>query len=426
MAKNNGNKFSWGVATSAHQIEGSLQNDMTDWEARGRFEQSGNSPLVGRATDHWQRWEEDFKLLKELGVNSYRFSIEWARIEPDPGHINYDAIEQYRRMIDRLLEYGISPMVTLHHFSNPTWLHQHSPWHRPEASDAFAKYVHIIAPKLLKNVPLVVTFNEPMVWLLAAYADGKFPPGFSDFRILSGALYTMLHAHRRAYDIIKAECGPTQIGIAHNLIVFKEGREGHIIDGKIKRLVHEFYNIMIPQAFVENRLYFNFPFILNINTPIELDNKVDFWGINYYYRMRVQFKPSLKLPFKFYFAPPSESKKTDMGWEIYAKGLHQVCDWMSEYKKPLYITENGIASKDDNKRVKYLQKHLKTLNKIRDKYPDLEGYYHWTFLDNYEWLVGYEAQFGLCGVDFNNGLDREIKPSGYFYRDHILADLKDS
>jgi beta-glucosidase len=413
--------FLWGVATSAHQIEGHLRNDMTEWESQGRFRSNGNNPIVGNAIDHWHRWENDFMLLKELGVNSYRFSVEWARLEPEPGRFDHKAIDQYRRMIGRLIEYGIVPMVTLHHFSNPAWLHIRCPWHRPEAATAYVNFAKIVSRELLENVPLVISFNEPMVWLLAAYGDAKFPPGFSDLRILSGALYSMLCAHRQAYDLIKADHPNISIGLAHNLIVFKEGRTGHFIDTKITQMIHEYYNMLIPRSFVENRLKFCFPLVFNIDMPIELENKIDFWGINYYYRMHVRFNPSLKLPFRLYFNPPAEHKKSDLGWEIYAKGLRRVCGWMNEFGKPLYITENGIAAEDDTRRVAYLTKHLNILKELKKEFPKISGYYHWSLMDNYEWLIGYKARFGLCHVDFDNDLKRTIKPSGHFYRDFILS-----
>ncbi|MGB5138852.1 MAG: family 1 glycosylhydrolase, partial [Candidatus Zixiibacteriota bacterium] len=185
-------EFLWGVSTSAFQIEGQIENDITDWEKLGRFRTGGEDPLYQRAADHWQRWEQDFGLLKSLGVNSYRFSVEWARIEPERGKFDAAALDQYSRMLDRLLELGITPMLTLHHFTHPTWFHHETPWHSPESVDAFTEFSRRVIERLGVRVPLFITINEPMVWLLAGYLDAKFPPGERDVHRLADALHNML------------------------------------------------------------------------------------------------------------------------------------------------------------------------------------------------------------------------------------------
>ncbi|MBD3401896.1 family 1 glycosylhydrolase [candidate division GN15 bacterium] len=413
------NNFLWGVATSAFQIEGRIENDMTDWERQGRFRTEQYDPVAGDTADHWRRWEDDFELLKQLGVNSYRFSVEWARIEPTPGQFNQRALDQYSRMIDRLLEKGITPMLTLHHFTHPTWFHERSPWHRSDAPESFMPFVQVVTEKLLDRVPLVVTINEPLVWLLAAYGEGKFPPGYKDLQLMMVALQRMLEAHRLAYDHIKSRRADTQVGIAHNFIVFKRARLNHLFDRHLKPLIHRFYNIMIPEAFQTNRLLYQFPLVLAYDEEIELDNRIDFWGINYYYRMHVRFRFNLERPFDVMFIPRSGEGQSDLGWEIYPKGLRKICKWLEFTGKPLYITENGIAAGDDQLRAEFLKKHLDSLRKaIDDGYP-VRGYYHWSFLDNYEWLEGTRAKFGLYHVDFENDYRRSLKPSGALYREYI-------
>lgn len=411
--------YLWGVATSAYQIEGRIDNDMLRWETSGRFRRGDFNPLVGDACDHWQRWENDFRLLKDLGVNSYRFSIEWARVEPEPGQFNRHALDQYSRMIDRLLEHGITPMLTLHHFTHPVWFHTRSPWHAASSLGAFTRLTEHITNRLLDRIPLVVTINEPLVWLLAAYADAKFPPGYRDLNLVMMALHNMLLAHRDAYDMIKSRYPSVRVGIANNFIVFKRARLNHLFDRRLKPMIHRFYNLMIPEAFLYNRLHFHFPLVLSYDRTIDLDDKIDFWGVNYYYRLHVRFRFSLERPFEMMFIPRSGNGLSDLGWEIYPKGLRKVCDWLRFTGKPLYITENGVAAEDDRLRLEFLKKHLDVIDRaLQDGLP-IRGYFHWSLLDNYEWLEGTRARFGLYRTDFNNRLARTLKPSGEWYREYI-------
>jgi beta-glucosidase len=411
--------FLWGVASSAFQIEGGIENDMTLWERDGGFRREGRDPRIGQSTDHWRRWEHDFELLNALGVNSYRFSLEWSRIEPRPGEFNEEAIAVYRRMLERLHEMGIVPMLTLHHFTHPLWFHENSPWHEDASLDSWHRYVEVVADRLLDLAPLVVTFNEPVVWSLAAYGDARFPPGERNLDRMMDALYHMLLAHRWAYEHIKSRYPPTQIGMAKNFIVFKQVRSDSQLDRQIKRLLWRFYNMMLPQAFRDNRLAFKFPLLLSYDRAVALDDAIDFWGINYYYRMHVRFRLKLGKPFEMLFLSRSGQGQSDLGWEIYPRGLYRVCRWLKSFEKPLYITENGIAAADDRLRVKFLNTHLEVLKKvIADGYP-VRGYYHWSLLDNYEWLEGKAARFGLYRVDYDHDCARSIKPSGRLYRRYI-------
>ncbi len=177
MTEPTNGQFLWGVATSAYQIEGGIQNDH-NCETRSRLLMQRHSQVLeaGIAADHWNRWNADFDLLPQLGVNSYRFSIEWARLEPEPGRYDEAAFAAYRSMIDSLLARGITPMVTLHHFTHPAWFHKLSPWHEDSSIERFQAFVEEVSRRLLKRVPYVITFNEPLVWLLAGYGDAKFPP----------------------------------------------------------------------------------------------------------------------------------------------------------------------------------------------------------------------------------------------------------
>jgi beta-glucosidase len=420
----NNNKFLWGVATSAFQIEGSIENDMTRWEREGKFRLDGKNPLYKNGVDHWNRWEEDFRLLKDLHVNAYRFSIEWARIEPESGKISVTALDRYDRMIDRLLDYDITPMLTLHHFSHPVWFHKLSPWHKKESVDTFARFAELVASRVKDRVGLFIIFNEPLVWLLAGYGDGKFPPGEKNIRKMMTALFNMLTAHRQAYDIIKSNDSSAEIGMAQNFIIFDAARKSSFLDKKLQDLVHYFYNLMIPEAFGSNCLRCHFPLLLHCNRDIPLDNKIDFWGINYYFRMHLRFKLNPFRPFQMLFDQRSSEGRSDLGWETYSTGIYRVMDWLRFTGKPFYITENGIATDDDERRLAFLRFHLGVVDwALKENFP-LKGYFHWSFLDNYEWLEGYSARFGLLDVDHEKDMMRTIRRSGAEYAAHIRLNLK--
>ncbi len=419
MNHQDNDRFMWGVSTSAFQIEGDIENDIINWERLGRFQNGNGSPKYGRCTEHWQRWQQDFQLLKELNVNSYRFSVEWARIEPTRGKFDQSALDQYSRMVDRLLELEITPMLTLHHFTHPEWFHRESPWHSDASVTAFAAFAEEVVRRLGDRVSKYITINEPMVWLLAGYLDAKFPPGEKNVRHLADALHNMLLGHAQAYDLIKSVNPSAQVGIANNFIVFKSAQKWNPLDKKIKRLIHSFYNMCIVDAFRDNIVRIKFPLVFNYERPIALDDKIDFWGVNYYYRMHVRFKLSFKYPFELFFRDRSGSGFTDLGWEIYARGLAKVLEWLRHTGKPIYVTENGIATQDDDKRLAYMKQHLAILDDSVRGNPQVRGYYYWSLMDNYEWLVGYDARFGLYEVDFSNDLKRTLRPSGKYFSEHV-------
>jgi beta-glucosidase len=416
------NTFLWGVATSAYQIEGGISNDHSRFAPNSRISKKSMVEFdAGRATDHWSRWEADFQFLKNLGVNSYRFSIEWARLEPEKGRFDTSAFDQYGIMIDRLLELGITPMLTLHHFTHPTWFHQQTPWHSSDSVSAFCDFVREVERRLLDRVPYVITFNEPLVWLLAAYGDAKFPPAERNLTRMMDSLCNMLAAHRKTYEYLKDRHPSMQIGIAHNMIAFRRARQANMLDGEIKRRLHRFYNLLIPRAFTTNRVEFRFPFVLNYTRQVQLDNKIDFWGVNYYYRMHVRFRLRPFRPFEMLFVPRSKHGLSELGWEIYPRGLYKACRWLRFTDKPIIITENGIATEDDSKRVRFLERHLHFMEELRKEGVPIRGYFHWSLMDNFEWLLGTKARFGLYYVNYDNDLERELKPSGRFYANHITT-----
>ena len=237
------------------------------------------------------------------------------------------------------------------------------------------------------------------------------------------ALTHMIEAHVAVYDHIKQINPEANIGIAKNFIVFKARNSWNPFDNGVQDLIHNFYNLMLIRAFSTNRMEFNFPFLLKYSQPIAIDNKIDFWGINYYYRMMVNFRINLKQPFRLSFIRDAKQGYSDLGWENYSKGLMKVFKWLRETGKPVVITENGIAAEDDRKRVEYLRTILKKVKKGRKKNYPLKGYFHWSFLDNYEWLEGRSARFGLVHIDYADNYRRSLKESARYYADYIRGAL---
>ena len=407
--------FLWGIATSAFQQEGYIENDMTDWETLGCFKENGKNPMYGNGSAYWKRWRKDFKLLPELNINAYRFSIEWARIEPHPGQYDRKALNTYKKMIGELHRMGIRPMLTLHHFTHPRWFHSTCPWHEEQSVEYFTRYCDVLLEELGKQVSYYITFNEPLVWALAAYADAKFPPGEKNLDHMMAALKHMLMAHRIIYDRIKQINKQARVGIAKNFIIFKPGRSWFLPDQGVCRLIENFYNFMLLNAFQKNRLTCKFPFLLDYDQEIQLDDAIDFWGINYYYRMHAAFRMSLKKPIALYFKNESKAGMSAMGWENYPKGLKRVIRWVRQTGKDMMITENGIATNDDQARMDYIRKHIKIVRKAVKKGIPLKGYFYWTLLDNYEWLEGKAARFGLISVDYDKDYKRSPRESARYF-----------
>jgi len=184
--------FTFGVATSAYQVEGGIENDWSAWERAGRLKDP--QARCGRAVDHWGRYREDYRLARAVGARAFRISLEWARLEPEPGRFDGQALEAYRERLLAMRAEGLRPVVTLHHFTHPTWFHARSPWHRPESVEAFRRHARACAPLLEGLDPLLITFNEPMVLLLGGYLQGLMPPGLADGRACMAALENLVRA----------------------------------------------------------------------------------------------------------------------------------------------------------------------------------------------------------------------------------------
>jgi beta-glucosidase len=412
--------FLWGVATSAHQIEGN--NVDSDWWA---FEQIPgkikHGDVSGDATNHYNLLEEDTKLIKNLGVKLYRFSIEWAKIEPKKGEFNLEVLEHYRREILLLKKHNIISMVTLHHFTLPLWVADRGGWTNPKVVDYFLNYVKKVEKYLGKELGLVVTINEPLVVLAAGYVNGEFAPGIKD-RLdlaLKGAIH-MLKAHAKAYHYLKSRKPSLKIGLAHHLRIFQAKRAWHPFDHIAASQLDQLFNWSFVEV-LKTGHYKAKAGKLKVDEMIpEAKGTQDFFGFNYYSRDMVKYDSSSASMMTLNVKEGSAT--TDMGWEIYPEGMLKLLkDIHKMYPAlPIYITENGIADSKDEKRQKFLEDHLRVVHQAIEKEIPVVAYCYWSLLDNFEWAHGFGPRFGLYHVDYEN-FSRTLRKSGAQYKKIIKA-----
>jgi len=384
--------FLWGVATSAFQLEGSPYADWTTWDAI-----LDTNPDV---TSHYRLYREDLDLLKELGVNAYRFSLEWSRIQPRENTWDDEALQHYQDIVQILLENNIEPMVTIHHFTHPLWFIKKYPWHEDASVEKFLEYVEKILTTL-RGVRYWITFNEPYVLLLGGYLEGCMPPGIKDVSLTLRALQNILRCHARAYDIIHAAVPQAMVSVAHNMASFAPWQSWNPFDRMLSRIAKYFYNHSLLDAFMNGMVQVKFPYKKVIEIPVSIKGKLDFFGVNYYTRMHIRFNPFKKMGIELRHRDIDGHGLTDIGWEIHPHGLEKVLRYASKLAVPLIITENGIATHDVQKKTKFLREHIDTLEKCMKKGIDIRGYFYWSLIDNYEWLQGLDARFGLYRVDFD-------------------------
>ncbi|MEW6107789.1 MAG: family 1 glycosylhydrolase [Nitrospirota bacterium] len=384
--------FLWGVATSAFQLEGSPHADWTSWD-----EILSAKPAV---TSHYELYKEDLALLKNLGVNSYRFSLEWSRIQPRENMWDEKAIEHYQEIIDILRNDGIEPMVTLHHFTHPLWFIKKYPWHEDESAGHFSVYVEKML-STLKGVRYWITFNEPYVLILAGYFEGCTPPAVESAPLGIKALTNILKCHAGAYDIIHAKCPNAQVSVAHNMAALAPWKKWNPMDKLLAKIAKYFYNHSLLDAFLTGRLRLAFPFQKELEFDVPIKGKLDFFGVNYYTRIHLRFNPLKKMGVEMRHLDIDGHGLTDMGWEIHPRGLEKVLRYASRLNVPLIITENGIATKDSQKKIRFMKKHIDVVEQCKKQGMDIRGYFYWSLIDNYEWLQGLDARFGLYKVDFD-------------------------
>lgn len=405
--------FLWGVATSAFQLEGSPHADWSSWETI-----LSEKPEL---TNHYELYREDLGLLKNLGVNAYRFSLEWSRMQPREHVWDEKAIEHYQEIIAILRRDGIEPMVTLHHFTHPLWFIKKYPWHEDRSVDKFLAYVER-AVSAMGDVKYWITFNEPYVLVLAGYFEGCTPPAIKSATLGIRALANILKAHAGAYDIIHAAYPHARVSVAHNMAALAPWKKWNPFDRLLARVAKYFYNHSLLDAFLTGSLRIKFPFKEELSIPVPIKGKLDFFGVNYYTRIHMRFNPLKKMGVEMRHSDIDGHGLTDMGWEIHPYGLEKVLRYASRLNVPLIITENGIATKDSQKKIRFMKKHIDVVEHCIEQGLNIRGYFYWSLIDNYEWLQGLDARFGLYRVDFET-LER-IPTNAAAYYSYMIKNRK--
>ncbi len=400
--------FLWGTCTSSHQVEGNNRNnDWWQWEQREGHILNGDKS--GLACDWWQNAEGDLDLAAEMGTNAHRISLEWSRIEPQPGVFDDTALDRYRQILQGMIDRGIEPMVCLHHFSNPMWLVEKGDFNADSVVEGFRRYTDRVVEKLGDLIPKWLTFNEPMVYVYLRYLDGKFPSPYKrGFMAGREATVNLMRCHAAAYHTIKEHYPAAPVSIAKQLRVFEAPPGGNALDSWWAGQVSRLFNRAWLNALSTGRLQRPF----GRGTVKHLANSFDFIGINYYTRSFVRFPPRKGFIEETWAA---DAVVSDGGYgEVYPYGLYQVIRQALPYKKPIYITENGLPDRDDRLRPAFILDHLRQIwHAISFCYPVM-GYYHWSLVDNFEWERGWTQRFGLIGMDPQTQ-QRAWRPSGHLY-----------
>ena len=371
--------FLWGAATSAYQVEGSIEaNDWYDWE---RVEPPRVAGPAGIACDHVHRYPEDIELLARVGLNSYRFSVEWSRVEPEEGRFDADWLRHYRAVAACCRGHGLAPVVTLHHFSNPRWIARDGGWEDGATPERFARYCEVTAEALEDLPALVITINEPNIPALLGYENGVFPPGICDRETRLRVTETFIEGHRLAVAAIRRALPTVPVGMALAMADWQALPGGERELDEIRRLREDVF--------------------------LEAVRGDDFVGVNAYTRHRIGAdgwvgnEPGVEL--------------TTAGYEFWPEALEATLRraWiLTGGRMPLIATESGIATDDDSRRIEYVNRAVAGMRRAMADGIDVRGFLYWSALDNYEWQHGYSQRFGMIAVDRATQA-RTVKPSAW-------------
>jgi beta-glucosidase len=387
--------FLWGTATAAHQVEGNnTNNNWWKWEQDGHTRHKS-----GPACDWWGgRWKEDMDRVAETGQNAHRFSVEWSRIQPEPGQWDESALERYRAMLRGMLERGITPMVTLHHFSDPVWLAEKGGWETDAIVPLFEKFVRKVVEALKEYVSLWCTINEPNIYALSGYVTGEFPPGKHNLKLAMTVIANMLKAHAAAYRAIHEIQPEARVGYALHYRPMVAARPWFPLDVLMRNIQYNGLNMAFPSGI--SRGVMKTP-IGNFRVP-EAKGTQDFFGLNYYSVDTVKFDltNAKELFGRRYYPADSDFSGTNFIANI-PTGIFDSLKWVTNMHPnlPILITENGVEDADDKMRPRYLAQHVQQIWRAVNFNWPVKGYFHWSLVDNFEWERGWTQRFGLWGLD---------------------------
>ena len=408
--------FLWGTASSSHQHEGgNTNNQWWAWEQQpGRIWHDDRSD---DACGWWRDAEPDLDRAAALGLNAHRLSLEWSRIEPEEGVFDERAITRYRAILQSLHARGLTPMVTLHHFTNPLWLEAQGGWLNPGTPERFARYVAYAVRQLADLCELWCTINEPTVYTGMSYLQGLWPPGETSALLARRVLVMMLRGHAAAAEAIHSAGPRHRVGIVHNFHIVSPGTR-KLRDLLVTSLADDVINGVILNALRTGR----------IARPVGsgtwripgLRDSCDFFGLNYYSRSRVVFDPRAPgWTFSRGYIPDhvEQSDRNSRGeayGEIYPAGLYHALKRLHRLNLPIYITETGLPDHDDDQRPRFLLSHLSEVYRAMEEGVDVRGVFIWSLVDNFEWSEGWDLRFGLYALDEQTG-QRTLRPSGALY-----------
>jgi beta-glucosidase len=397
--------FLWGAATAAHQVEGGNHNQWSVWELENakaksvqavyhydeyeswsRIKDQANKAenyVSGDLADHYHRYEEDFDLLKQMNMNAFRFSVEWSRIEPSEGVWDAAEIAHYKKYAETLKQKGIEPVVTLFHFTLPVWFTEKGGFERRDNVKFFTRFAEKIISELGTSVRLIITINEPEVYATESYWHQNWPPGQRSWYKWLKVVNNMAYAHKKAARAIHDLNRRYRVSIAKNSNFFYPGDDAWLsrVSANIMQYAQDDYFIR------------------------KVIGHCDFLGVNYYFSNRVYG----------YRIHNPDVKMSDLHWDMHPADIQFVIERLSrKYKLPIIITENGLADARDADREWWLKETLVGLQKAILNGSEIQGYLHWSLMDNFEWAYGKWPRFGLIEVNYQTGA-RTLRPSAKWF-----------
>jgi len=396
--------FLWGAAAASYQIEGDNKNsDWWRWEEMGK-----TTDKSGRACDYWNQYKKEHDLLEELGVNAFRISLEWSRIEPEEGKFSDENIKHYREILEDLKRRNIKRVVTLWHWTSPIWFADKYGFHKKKSVEIFVRYCEKVIDELGDLIDIYVVFNEPMVPLGLGYMGGTFPPGYKNPFKFYRALKNIVDSYIESYKIIHKKYKDAQVGISYLYNWYEKSDSGLV------NFINKISNWWRIDLLGD-----------------KIRNYQDYIGIDYYRVGRIRFDfRNIKLDVKnqnYFGFTIDEDDNNIMKWIAYPEGLQKVIkEVCPKYKLPIYILENGLPTHmglNDEERVRFISNHIFYMKKAMQGGSNVKGYFHWSLLDNYEWLYGFGPRFGLVEVDYET-FGRKPKKSFYAYQKIIKNSLE--
>jgi beta-glucosidase len=403
--------FFWGASTAGHQVEGGLKDQWSAWEQANAKDlaitahqrlgwlptwndikdeaEDPDNYISGKAVEHYKHYKQDFDIVEKLNLNAFRFSIEWSRIEPEEGQWDATEIARYKNYIRELRDRRIEPFANIWHWTFPVWFAEKGGFKKKSNIKYFLRFVQKVADELTDELNYVITLNEPNVYASFSYITGEWTP--QEKSVVSGTkvYFNLVKAHKRAYKILKKRKPLLQVGIAQQLANIQAKRP------------HNFFDQLSTKWM---RYYWNWWFLKRIR------RYQDFIGCNYYftdYYTGLIHRQNPRVPLN------------DLGWYMEPEGLYPllVRTWV-RFKKPIYITENGLADDADDYRRWWMEESIVAMQRAISEGVDVRGYFHWSLLDNFEWKYGWWPKFGLVRVD-RTTMKRTIRPSAHWLAERI-------